>query len=541
MSRIEAVRTDWCRSVLQSMVALIVCAPAFWQSADAQDNEPPMTTIEVPARDEQLQPGSLVFSGAATDNGGTGVSRTMLMFRKAGDSRWYNPESGTFDADRATQQVAASVTGQGTASATWSYTAPNVPVGSWQVYAISRDGVRWGLPWTTSTFTVLDSGADNEPPVTTIEVPARDEQLQPGPLVFSGAATDNGGTGVSRTMLMFRKAGDSRWYNPESGTFDADRAAQQVAASVTGQGTASATWSYTAPNVPVGSWQVYAISRDGVRWGLPWTTSTFTVLDSGADNEPPMTTIEVPARDEQLQPGSLVFSGAATDNGGTGVSRTMLMFRKAGDSRWYNPESGTFDADRATQQVAASVTGQGTASATWSYTAPNVPVGSWQVYAISRDGVRWGLPWTTSTFTVLDSGADNEPPVTTIEVPARDEQLQPGPLVFSGAATDNGGTGVSRTMLMFRKAGDSRWYNPESGTFDADRAAQQVAASVTGQGTASATWSYTAPNVPVGSWQVYAISRDGVRWGLPWTTSTFTVLDSGLGTPPAPPQFPAGG
>ena len=132
---------------------------------------------------------------------------------------------------------------------------------------------------------------------------------------------------------------------------------------------------------------------------------------------------------------------------------------------------------------------------------------------------------------------DTTPPITSFTAPAENARVTDSEVSFSGIVTDEGGSGISRTRMVFYSFGRSRWFYPDGGDGSyAERLSRSQRTELSLASDAEGTWTATFV-LPPDDYQVYSVSYDnaGNRTSR-WTRRRISVID-GLGLPPAPPEF----
>ena len=263
-------------------------------------------------------------------------------------------------------------------TAPYSYTATNVPVGSYPITALATDNA--GATTTSAPVTIVV--VSNQPPVVSITSPVSGAIFTaPATVTITATATDGDGT---ITKVEFYQG---------STLLGSDN---------------TTPYSYTWTNVPAGSYSLTAKATDNTG---AVTTSAPVAITVGATNKPPVVSVTSPVSGSIFTaPASVTITASASDADGT-ITNVDFYY-----------ESSLLISDN---------------TAPYSYTATNVPVGSYSLTAKATDNT--GAVTTSAPVTVVV--ASNQSPVVSITSPVSGAIFTaPATVTINATASDADGT-----------------------------------------------------------------------------------------------------
>jgi len=239
-----------------------------WQAVPP-DTTAPDATISSPANNATVPPGSLTFTGNATDN--VGVSRVEMAIKNRTTNKYWNGSSWVSGWTWITP--GATLASPGATSTSWSYTWTPPGTGPYAVSVRAVDAagnIDATRPY--YNFTVA-STSDTTAPDATMTAPANNATLPAGTITATGSATDN--TGVAAVDVMIKDRTTNKYWNGSS--WVSGFRWLSAAATLTSPGATTTTWSYSQ-TLPAGLYAVSVRARDAAGntdATRPW--SNFTV------------------------------------------------------------------------------------------------------------------------------------------------------------------------------------------------------------------------------------------------------------------------
>ena len=391
-------------SVMLSRVVSGVVLCMIWGQSLAQDTQSPVTSQSVPTQDQSFVDPTVSFEGTVTDQGGSGLLRTDLLFYAYAEERWFDPIDGSYQSRSGPAKVAASLSGD-SSSARWSAQL-SFPAGSYRSYVRGVDRMGNREPWVERDFSVMDANQDTQSPVTSQSVPTQGQSFVGPTVSFEGTVTDQGGSGLLRTDLLLYAYAQERWFDPIDGSYQSRSGPAKVAASLSGD-SSSARWSAQL-SFPAGSYRSYVRGVDRMGNREPWVERDFSVMDANQDTQSPVTSQSVPTQGQSFVGPTVSFEGTVTDQGGSGLLRTDLLFYSYAERRWFDPTDGSYRSRSGPAKITATLSGN-RSDAQWSARL-SFPVGRYRSYVrgVDRSGNREA--WVERDFSVAGVGAPPPPP-----------------------------------------------------------------------------------------------------------------------------------
>lgn len=269
------------------LATLVVAAPAPDVGAVPVELD---TTVTSPADRALLPVGPVTLRGTA--EGPAGVTVVALAVQDPVTRHWLQADGSWGSWGWLTADVAA----PGALTTTWSFVLPSPRAGAYSAFVEARgpDGSRD----TTRAVHRLFLGTAPDGGITTPAAGA----ASPAPVTISGWATDD--VGVRSVRLAIQDVATRRWWGPGGwGPFG------WLGAQVTGIGTPSATWRWSWPETPSGSYGVFVevIDVDG----LPDPSRAMRRLDV-VDGGPAFLTLLIGRSDWAVAEGCATAPGAVT-------------------------------------------------------------------------------------------------------------------------------------------------------------------------------------------------------------------------------------
>ncbi|MFZ2503464.1 MAG: DUF4082 domain-containing protein [Nocardioides sp.] len=354
---------------------------------------------------------------------------------------------------------------------------------------IGYDG-EWTGGVRTGTTAFLDFGAGVEdqfaPSDVVFTAPTAGGSLD-NPATLTGKATDD--LGVVEYRLRIKSGND---YLQPDGTISPTYYAFKSVPLADG------SFSLSVP-LPAGSYSVEAWAVDAADH-VSATNTVINFTGTGLDKVAPVTTLDLP---KTASPeATVVVGGVTTDL--TAVSDIKL--RVTNSAGQYLQASGTFASTLANLAYTVNQGALGSASVTWSRDLGTLPVDTYTVTARGTDSAG-NVKSYLSTFKVVVS-----PPTVSITGPAATIQTT-ADFAIAGTAADNAQVGA----VAVRVTNAAGLFLQGDGTFAAG--SFDLAATVTGLGTPSATFAYNAGRLPTGNYTVTVVVTDGVGQTATATTA----------------------
>lgn len=486
-----------------------------------ESTAPSAPVVSAPAQSSVLPLASVTLTGTAADN--QSVGNVELSVQDADTGLYWNSSDASWDAAPTWSMASWTSSAAPATSVSWRFVFPgvgargrylatvrtldhngNVNAGSAVVRSFAMTGATPPpLPPPTTNDTTRPDGTLTFP----APPPAPAAALPLGTVRFAGAATDN--VGVAGVRLALKDNATGRWWSG-SGSTGFSTGYTSWPAILDAPGATSTGWSWEWTPRAAGSYTITVEARDaaglidGSRPSVP-----FTVTTEAPDTVAPDTTITSPEAGASLPSGNVALSGTATDD--RAVAGVRLAITDGSGRSW---DGTAFTTAPAT--VAATLTGSGTPSATWGYTLPGAPAGSYAVTATATDAS--GTPDAdpaTRSFT-LSGAPDTTAPVARVLAPAATNATASMPsVVLSGDATD--AVGVTSVRVAVQDTVSKLWWNGSGwGPYTT------VAAGVS-PGVPTATWAYTFAPPSAGRYGYQVTAADGagnVSARTAWRTVT---------------------
>ena len=305
----------------------------------------------------------VVVAGTASDDSGTAEVDVSVLDSDTG--LYYNLRTGTWTSFYFNQAVFQGPTTNGT----WEFSIVAASYGKHYTIKVKATDIFGNSRLIGESFTVDDL----VPPVPTIDTPAPDAVIVPGPLATSGTITDAGPIDIVEIGL--RDPATGKWWYP-SGGWSASEYWTPTTFSASGTRTNWAGSIDVGRLAGSGPFELYARAFDAR--GNEGRSSALS-LSVGPDTVAPDTAITVPSMDQQLAvPATL--SGIATD--GTSVAGVQAALKDRTTGLWWNSTLGTWGLF--TWNV-GNVDSPGATRTSWSWT-PAVGAGSYILQARATDG-----------------------------------------------------------------------------------------------------------------------------------------------------------
>jgi hypothetical protein len=262
-------------------------------------------------------------------------------------------------------------------------------------------------------------------------------------------------------------------------------------------GTPATDWSYSWDLPSPGQYGVYSRAVDSVGKQVESPFTTFMVVDSSADSEPPDVTIVTPGPGELVPVGLVTVNGTATDN--LAIESVEVAVRSNTTGQWLHSD-GTWGPFR---WNAALLDNPGTTMSAWSWSFDAADSGSYGLLAIATDlagNVDPTRPWVT--FSATSGEGDTVPPNAVVAAPLRNQSLPIGIIDVAGSATDD--MGVAEVSIAVRNNDSGAWLRPDGtwGSFAWNAALLDNPDALA----TDWTWSFTAPEP--GSYGLQVRARD---------------------------------
>jgi hypothetical protein len=286
------------------------------------------------------------------------------------------------------------------------------------------------------------------------------------------------------------------------GTFDGDLASSETITLQRANGSSvdsvtfgGAGWPQANSGPSLELVNVAGDNGDPANWALsvaPGGTPGAPNQTGGNDTTAPNTTVTAPAANAILASSSVTMAGTASDN--VDVDHVNITLQNTTTGAWLQP-NGTFGTTSAV--VVASLVNDMGATTGWQLSG-TLPNGAYALTAAAVDAsTNADLSPATRTFSVsAGGGPDTVAPNGTLSVPTNNQVFTGGVVTMSGGATDN--IDVGRVGVAIRNTATGQWLR-SNGTFGAWMI---LDATVTADNGTSVTWSFTTPNLPVGSYRV---------------------------------------
>ncbi len=475
---------------------------------DNDGDDPPITDITFPGRNDEITSNTFVITGTAADDVGVASVRLTLYDR---ETDWYLQDDGTLqDQFNAFTLPVEPAGGQ---VVNWEFEV-TLPDGEYRFTANATDTAgQQDNAYVVGRATIALGGEGNEPPAVTIDSPVSPPDNE---FVFdantaieiTGTATDDVSVETVELRISNLQTGAGVLAN---GTFGVR--ASYADAVIDGTGT-DVTWSFTTPNLPPGRYSVQAraIDDEGTRTGTRQRPTIF-VISGVPGDEQPDTTIDWEERDQDIDTLDVAISGTATDD--IGVDRVVVTIQETRQRQFlqgarFVTAAGTYDP--LYTEIDAVLSGPAT-NRTWSLSGITLPEdGDYTITAKAIDtGGQYDIDQEGARTNWIIWPGDTDP-YTWIQNPAPDSSHPVGSVIFDGRAFDDlvpfcspgFDCGIQRVDLFIQNS--AGLYMSSSGSFsDSERGIEVFLTNPTGQ---FSNWNYATPELGDDTYTVTARAQD---------------------------------
>ena len=487
---------------------------------------PAVPTVTSPAQSAVLPLNSVTLTGTATDNN-SGVANVEISVQDYKTGKWWDSTDSSWETQKTYSMASYVATTAPATSATWRFVFPSVSrQGQYLAEVRTRDGAGNASQPVTRSFAMTGATAPPLPPPTTVDNVRPDGTLSfpsppPAPAAslplsvvhFAGNATDN--VGVTSVRVALKRNSDNRWWTG-SGSSGFGTTFTQHEVTVTNPGATSTgwTWDWTPKvNNVAGAYTIQVQARDAagnIDSSLP--NVVFNMTTEAPDTVAPDTSVTAPGEGATLPSGNVTIAGGATDD--RAVSGVKLAIQNGSGQYWTGSAwSGT------ASTVNATVSGGGTASATWSYVLAGAPEGGYTVNATAVDASSNSDASPEPRAFTLAGAPDTQAPVPTVTLPVQINATVPfaPPFTIGGNVTDNN-TGTTAVRITIQDTVSKLWWN---GTGWGPISNNQAIVAMPGSTSTSWSYAFNPPAAGKYGYQVTAVDAAGnVSAKTAWRTVT---------------------
>ncbi len=468
----------------------------FFTDVDVSAPQPTFTTPETDGA--ILTSGSINLSGTATDTGGSGLQDIRISLRNISSGRWFNFSNNSFTGAIGNGAISANQTNTSPASASWNYTFSLTP-GDYSVHINARDNAGNTSGFQQRKFTVLPD--DTQPPQALISTPAANGDSLSTSTIFTGSATDAGGSGFNDIRFAIRNLTNNRWYNFNNNSFNGAVGNGSIAANLTNTSIGNTNWNVSL-TLPPGNYSAHINARDNAGNISGFRNRTFTILPD--DNQSPDGFFTNPAVNNETLTSNITFTGTATDSGGSGVNDVLFAVRDVNSGNWYNFNNNSFNGAVGNGSTTANLSNTTTNSTNWNYSL-TLPPGEYSVHINVRDNAGLISGFQNRRFTVIPN--DTQSPNGNITTPAVNNDTLASNIIFRGTATDGGGSGFKDVLVSIRDRSTGNWYNFNNNSFSGATGNGATTANLTFTSTNNTNWNFPVA-LPSGNYSVHVNIRD---------------------------------
>ncbi len=291
-------------------------------------------------------------------------------------------------------------------------------------------------------------------PTLSVTAPA-DGAFIDSPVTFTGTASDN--ALIANVELAIQDQATGSWWEPATGTWKTNQSWSIVP--YVGASPTNVTWSWTFPGAQYGGdYHVEVRARDSNNTLTAGNvTRDIHVRKLTSDAGPPTVTLDDPIDGSVVPLASLSVAGTASDD--TGVASLETAVQHMGSGQWWM--GSAWSSTQTWFAVTPATPGAASTSWSWSWSPP--ATGNYAIVARSVDLVGDRSSQVQTGITVDLGGPDTVAPDGTVSSVARNEILPFGPIIFTGAATDDVGVVDVRVGIKDRDTG--QWWKASTGTW----------------------------------------------------------------------------
>lgn len=411
-----------------------------WKALAWKDDIQPSVGITTPS--DNLVTDSLPSALGVVSDKGLGILGVQVKVRRRNDGRWWDWGFAVWSSDESRSLLQALVNGD-----TWSVDLPNLVQGDFELHVRAEDKAGNSSGWVVRRF-----GLDSAAPVVTILTPVSG-MVYPRLTTVSGSAADIG-SGVSKVRVSIRNPADGTWWRWRQATWGSTTFSWEENVSIAVGTTA---WTQDLPNLPEGSYELFAQAVDNSDKGSAWASHPF-VIDVG----PPVVGF-APLTDQSKIFDFRDVRGTVSEP--AQVSVRFVEFNPGGKDRYWTGTAWDSNGANGATWIATSVTG-----GTW-VPADGTPLPSreqmrYGFYVVEAKAVDRAKTEDLKTLVLVRTATDSTVPEISILSPVARQIITNSYLpAIGGPVVDNESGIASVTMHLMRHSdGGFQYWNGRNWT-----------------------------------------------------------------------------